>query len=233
VATPLRERIDLANTVMLYLLTVFVVALRLGRGPAVLAAFLAVGLFDFFFVPPRLAFAVEDSGYLITFTVMLVVGLITAQLAARVQRQATLAMARQWRTHRLYELARALTAAAATDELRRALDAYLEPMGYRAELLQPDAHGRLPGLHAHPALATLAQTAIVLGEPVNLASLGEADAPQAFVPVGGGAQALGVLALVPKNRERLKLDEEKDALMTAASLLAVTLQRLHPDGSGI
>ncbi|HVC12113.1 MAG TPA: hypothetical protein VNE59_10785 [Burkholderiales bacterium] len=66
-----------------------------------------------------------------------------------------------------------------------------------------------------------------------MANFGEPDAPQAFVPVGGGAQSQGVLALVPRNGERPELDEEKNALMTAASLLAATPQRLHPDGSGI
>ena len=52
-AAPLSGYFDLANIVMLFLLTVVLVAVRLGRGPAVLAAFVSVGLFDFFYVPPR------------------------------------------------------------------------------------------------------------------------------------------------------------------------------------
>ena len=48
--------------------------MRFGRGPAVLAAFLNVAAFDFFFVPPRLSFAVSDVQYLLTFAVMLGVG---------------------------------------------------------------------------------------------------------------------------------------------------------------
>ena len=61
---------------MLFLLTVVLVALRLGRGPAVLAAFVSVPAFDFFCVPPRLSFAVSDAQYLLTFAVMLAVALI-------------------------------------------------------------------------------------------------------------------------------------------------------------
>ena len=38
VLLPLRERLDVANIDMLFLLAVFVVAVRFGRGPAVLAA---------------------------------------------------------------------------------------------------------------------------------------------------------------------------------------------------
>uniref|UniRef100_UPI002FC7625F DUF4118 domain-containing protein n=1 Tax=Hydrogenophaga sp. TaxID=1904254 RepID=UPI002FC7625F len=54
--TPLLGVLELSNIVMLFLLAVVGVGLVFGRGPAVLAAFLGVGLFDFFFVPPRFTF---------------------------------------------------------------------------------------------------------------------------------------------------------------------------------
>jgi len=82
IATLLMPWVDPANIVMLFLLAVFLVAWLLGRGPALLAAFLAVGLFDFFFVLPHFSFAVADVQYLITFAVMLAVALVTGQLAA-------------------------------------------------------------------------------------------------------------------------------------------------------
>lgn len=67
---PLRDVVDAANIVMIYLLVVALVAVRLGSGPAVLAAFGGVALFDFFFVPPHFSMAVADAQYLITFAVM-------------------------------------------------------------------------------------------------------------------------------------------------------------------
>ena len=51
-ATPLRDVLDLANIVMLYLLAVLFAGVRLGRGPAAWAALLSVACFDFYFVPP-------------------------------------------------------------------------------------------------------------------------------------------------------------------------------------
>src|SRR5690606_18517249 len=65
-ATPMQPYLDLANIVMLFLLVEVLIAIRFGRGPAIMAAFLSVALFDFFFVPPRLSFAVGDIQYLIT-----------------------------------------------------------------------------------------------------------------------------------------------------------------------
>ena len=69
-----------ANTVMLFLAAVAYVAVRFGRGPAILASVLAVLAFDFFFVPPYLTFAVSDAQYVVTFGVMLVIGLIISTL---------------------------------------------------------------------------------------------------------------------------------------------------------
>ena len=73
---------------MLFLLGVVLVAVRFGRGPAALAAFLNVAAFDFFFVPPRFSFAVSDVQYLVTFAVMLGVGLLIGQLTAGLRFQA-------------------------------------------------------------------------------------------------------------------------------------------------
>ena len=54
-----------ANKAMVFLLAVFLVAVRWGRGPALLASVLCVLAFDFFFVPPYLTFAVSDAQYVI------------------------------------------------------------------------------------------------------------------------------------------------------------------------
>jgi K+-sensing histidine kinase KdpD len=66
----------------IYLLSVIVLSLRLGRWPAVAAAVLSAVAWNFFFVPPRLSFSVvhfDESLLLITY---FVVALIGGQLAA-------------------------------------------------------------------------------------------------------------------------------------------------------
>ena len=64
---PLAAHFDRSNIVAIFILTVVLVAVRFGRGPAALAAILSVVPFDFFFVPPRFSFAVSDVQYLLTF----------------------------------------------------------------------------------------------------------------------------------------------------------------------
>ena len=65
-----------ANIVMIFLAGVAFVAARMGRGPSIAAAIASVLVFDYFFVPPRLTFAVSDTQYVITFAVMLGIGLL-------------------------------------------------------------------------------------------------------------------------------------------------------------
>ena len=87
------RRFDSSSLIMIYLLGVAFVASRHGRGPSALAAGLSVALFDFFFVPPHLTFAVADTQYVVTFVVMLVVGLLISTLAIRARDQAEAAQA--------------------------------------------------------------------------------------------------------------------------------------------
>lgn len=95
---PLLGQFDLANIAMLFPLAVLFAAIRLGRGPAVFAAFLSVALFDFFFVHPHFTLAVSDLQYLLTFAVLLAVALTTAELVARLRRERDTAEARAQET---------------------------------------------------------------------------------------------------------------------------------------
>ncbi|HEX7701626.1 MAG TPA: DUF4118 domain-containing protein, partial [Kofleriaceae bacterium] len=65
------DRITIADQAMLFLPAILIAALG-GRGPSLVAAALSVAAFDFFFVPPRLTFAVSDMRSVVTFVVMFV-----------------------------------------------------------------------------------------------------------------------------------------------------------------
>jgi K+-sensing histidine kinase KdpD len=88
VGLTMQPRFDLVNIAMVYLLAVVVVALEFSHGPAVLASILSVAAFDVLFVPPRGTFTVDDVQYLLTFAIMLAVGLIISGLVRSIRRQA-------------------------------------------------------------------------------------------------------------------------------------------------
>ncbi len=104
IAMPLRPYLDIANIAMLFLLNVVVVAVKLGRHPAILTVFASVAALDFFFVPPYWTLVIGHMQYLFTFVVMLVVALTITYLTAGLRQQAREANNREQQTLTLYEL---------------------------------------------------------------------------------------------------------------------------------
>ncbi|MEO5350491.1 MAG: DUF4118 domain-containing protein [Magnetococcus sp. YQC-3] len=94
------------DLVMLYLLPIMTVAFRFGRGPALLASAFSVAAYDFFFVHPYLTFMVSDSQYVLTFTILFVVGIVISSLMTRIRQQEREARERERQTDALHRLGR-------------------------------------------------------------------------------------------------------------------------------
>jgi len=62
----------------------------------------------FFFVPPRLTFAVADSQYIITFVALFIVGVVISTLVTRARERAEVMRVREVQTASLYYLSRDL-----------------------------------------------------------------------------------------------------------------------------
>lgn len=224
---PLRDTLDLANAVMLLLLIVFLVALKLGRGPAVLAAFLSVALFDFFFVPPHLSFAVSDIYYLITFAVMLAVGLLTSGLTASVREEAERALQHDKETRDLYELARVLTGAAQLEQVTGALQAGLSRYGFNVRLYPLDSEHKLQ-LSNSPALERqLLQLAFDRGEAISSDADSPSRTPSLYLPLKAPMAMRGVMAITPAGELAAMTDSRRELFLTMASLGAIAIERLH------
>lgn len=101
-------RKELADVVMVYLLGNVVVATRFGFRAAVACGVLSVLAFDFIFTQPYLTFAVSDLRHIVTFGVMLLVGIVIATLTQRVRDQVEVARESERRTSLLYAMSREL-----------------------------------------------------------------------------------------------------------------------------
>ena len=224
---------DLANIVMVFLLAVVGIGVWLGRGPAVLAAFVNVAAFDFFFVPPRLSFAVSDVQYLLTFAVMLVVGLITGQLTAGLRFQARVATHREARSRALFEAARDLSNMLTIEQ---AVEVACKVVGreFRARVVvyAPDAQDRLQPLRAEADTAPgldlgTAQWALDHNLPAGLGTDTLAGSAWLYLPLKATMRTRGVLALRPEEPRFLLVPEQRQQLETFAALTAMALERVH------
>jgi two-component system sensor histidine kinase KdpD len=127
------------NIAMFYLLAVVVAAVRLGRKPATVTSLLGVLAFDYFFVPPRLTFAVTDSQYLITFAALFTVGIVISTLVTRARERAEAMRVRELQTASLYYLSRDLAAAAEIDMVMKAVVRNVEEaLNARVALFLPE-----------------------------------------------------------------------------------------------
>ncbi|MBS1156021.1 MAG: kdpD [Proteobacteria bacterium] len=226
ITLPFRDMLDLANAVMLFLLVVFLVALKLGRGPAVLAAFLSVALFDFFLVPPHFTFAVNDVLYLITFAVMLAIGLLTTELTANLQEEAERVRHHEQETRDLYELARSLTGAATLLQVTEAMQAYLVRSGFRARLFLLDNARKLDTQGCSVLEKQLLNLAMANAEMVTGESE-TASAPPLFLPLQAPMCVRGVMAVYPETTTLSPSGNRREFFMTLASLIAIAVERLH------
>jgi two-component system sensor histidine kinase KdpD len=230
VATPLLDVIELSNIVMLFLLAVVGVGLVHGRGPAVLAAFLGVALFDFFFVPPRFNFAVSDVEYLITFGVMLVVALVVGQLTAGLRQQAEAATQREHRVRSLYDMSRDLSAALLPTQVAEIGARFLVgEFGARSTLLVADEHDRLQAVDGGtaPVDPAVAQWAFDRGQEAGRGTDTLPASACLVLPLKAPMRVRGVLVIEPPGSTRPWGIEQRRLLQTCASLLAISLERIH------
>lgn len=233
IAEPLLRFIAPTNIAMVYLLNVVLVAWRFGRAAGALAAVLAVAAFDFVFVEPRWTFAVGDAQYLVTFVVMLVVGLLTGQLAAGLQAQARAAQERERRVRGLYVMSRELGAALVPEQVAEIGARFLRAeFGIASAVLTPplqpsggpEVLALLPGATAQPDLG-VAQWAFDHGQPAGQGTATLPASPCLMLPLVAPMRLRGVLAVDSAGRHWAP--EERELLDTCARLLAISLERIH------
>lgn len=237
VANGLLRFIAPTNIAMLYLLNVVGVALWFGRAPAALAALLGVAAFDFVFVEPRWSFAVGDAQYLVTFGVLLLVGLVIGQLAAGLQAQARAAQERERRVRGLYAMSRDLGAALVPEQVAEIATRFLRAeFGVASAVLTPPlsaSAGRevlavLPGASVQPDLG-VAQWAFDHAQAAGQGTDTLPASPCLMLPLTAPMRLRGVLAVEGRigEQKRRWSPEARELLDTCAALLAISLERIH------
>ena len=225
--------LDKANLVTLYLLGVVLIALFYGRRPSVFAALINVISFDLFFVQPHFSLAIMDMQYLVTFTVMLIVGVVVGNLTAGMRYQARIARYREQRTRHLYEMTKELGQALSTDDIGRTGYHFLNN-AFQAKscLLIPNAEGQLLPLkcEGHSAMQidnAIAKWSFDKRQPAGAGTDTLPSVPYQLQPITTADQTLAVLAIEPRNMRQLLIPEQQRMLQTFTGLIASALARLE------
>jgi two-component system sensor histidine kinase KdpD len=232
VLNAIRSGFDLANMAMLYMLTVLLVGVQWGRGPAIFAAILNVLAFDFFFIPPRFSFVPTDPQFFLTFGVMLMVGTIIGQLAGSIRFQARVASHRERRARTLYEFARDLAQLSTTSEVIEFSEDFMARHFHaRVAVLVPDTTGALVSPTSHgmnnPFDATTAQWAYDQSQQAGAGTDTLAGNEYLFIPLKSPSRTRGVLAVRPERSRDLMIPEQRHQFEIFAALVATALERVH------
>jgi len=240
-----RPVFDLANIVMVFLAAVVAVAMRHGRGPAALASVLSVALFAFFFVTPRFSFAVSDVQYLLTFAVMLAVGMLVGQLTAGLREQAEVAVQREAAARALYEAARELSAALTLDQIVSIGGRFVNAtFGGRCAFFFVGLDGRLgaPQIAKPEGAASMSNSAPsgmpnldrVLadwtyqhGQPAGTGTHTLPSGSVLYLPLKAPMAIRGVLAVEPETFHVLTQPDNRRQIDACATLIAIAIERVH------
>jgi two-component system sensor histidine kinase KdpD len=227
-AWPWRDLLDPANTAMLYVLAVAVVAARAGKGAAIATALLGSALLDFFFIYPHFTFTIGDAQHIVTLGVMLAVALIIGNLTLNLQREKEAALERERQSRALYQLASQLAGALTLEQVDELTRRFLQEtqachgllLMRQGEDVLPVAQARQPlsGKPYYAVQSALRQGAVqaTLDEPVQWL----------FLPLHGSTYIRGVLALSSSGTELLG-NERQPLFEAIAALLAASVERLH------
>jgi len=236
ISAGLTQIFDLANVVMLYLLAVVFIAIRFGRGASVLASFLSVASFDFFFVPPRFSFSVSDSQYLFTFAIMLAVSLIISNLMSNLRFQARIAHYRERRADALYTMTKSLSGALMIEQIIEISTEHVAPVFQaKVAVLLPDSHEKVrPPVSGGNVKSTLQELDTDVAQWVydnaQKAGLGTNTLPSnavLYIPLQAPMRTRGVLAIAPHDQHQIFQPEQQQLLDTFASQIALALERVH------
>lgn len=222
-----------ANTVMLFLAAVAYVAVRFGRSPSIFASVLAVLVFDFFFVPPYHTLAVASAQYVVTFGVMLVIGLLISTLTSRLKSQVESIRLRERRTSALFQLGKQLSAlygevflvSAAAKRITEMCGGEVAVYLRQSPGLPQLAFGYDTAIARHPVSVPAAQWAIEHGQFAGAGTNTLPNAAGLFVPLAASQAVLGAIAIRVPDTERLLDPDQRSLLEACANQLALALER--------
>ncbi len=222
-----------ANLVMVYLLAIVAIAARCGSTPSIAASVASVVIFDLLFTQPYYRITVYDSQYLVTFAVMLIVGLLASTLTSRIRYQADTARRNERRAEALYRLSRRLANTAKTLDLLRETEQIIsEVFDAHAVIYLPNSERMVRPILGHVAsfaasakeFAT-AQWVLDHNEPAGAGTNTLPSSEALYIPLSTPDNVAGVMAIQPsKANQQLSVDASQ-LLETYATQIAFAIER--------
>ncbi|MBF0322597.1 MAG: DUF4118 domain-containing protein, partial [Magnetococcales bacterium] len=195
---PLTHHLMLANILVLYLLLVFLVAVKIGRRLSILVSILSLFAFAYYFVPPHQSFNIVDQQYWLILGFMLTISLITTHLTTGLHIQVAITENRERRIRSLYELSSALTGIVTRDQVVAPCSHFADVnFNAKASIILPDHNNRLfsDSYHQEPLDIRMAQTVYEQKKDAPAGALFHRHDRLLYIPLPGSKKNHGILVL--------------------------------------
>jgi two-component system sensor histidine kinase KdpD len=219
-----------ADLAMIFLLSVLGAGLAFGLWPAVTAAAAAALVYNFFFLEPRLSFAIGHATDVLTFIVFFVVAMTTGWLTGRIRDQSRRTSARASAIAALLASSRRLSGSATRADTAHALADQISAAGNAKAIVLLPKGEEIEAVAGAPTLEVLGAAAMAAArwawEKGEAAGHGTGTLPQTswtFWPLQGVRERVGV-AGVEADALRPGSDEEK-LVLALLDQGAVALER--------
>ena len=199
-----------------------------------MCSFLSVLGFDFFFVPPRFSFTVEEAQYIVTFIVMFLVALVISHLANRLRQQAQVARYQERQATAMHSLSRQLAGTRGMEKIFQVtVHTFSEIFDCPVMALVPNGQGKLKVIAGDPSSVLyqdiakeikIAHLAYDSGQITGLGAQSSPTSENLYVPIRAADSTLGVLVLRPADRDRFRHPEQLNLLESLVKQVALSLE---------
>lgn len=222
-----------ANLLVVYLIGIVVLAVRVGRGPALVGASLSVLAFDSLFLRPSIEISASDTQYFVTLAVMVALAVLISDQSQRIRKQARAARKRERWTAALYALSRELAGATRVDDVLSISARHLGALFDSAVgALLPDDTGRLVTRFTSlcPSDNSLDASDISrwVWERSEPAGPGTSNFPEAnawYLPLVASHQTVGILVMRPHRTPLDDLQALRPLAEQCATRVALAIER--------
>lgn len=218
----------------LFLLGVLGVGLVSTIGPTFFVAALSALVWNYFFIPPRLTFAVNEPEDGVLIFIYLVAALVTGYLTSRVRAHERILRDREDRTNALFEVSQDIAGSRLKEEFLAKINARVgRLLDGECRILLASQESKLAvsekkSYSPHPPLSEKEQAVAVWafesGKVAGWSTETLSESNALYVPLKAPDETVGVLVYQPRTKRKLNLERE-NILHSIASQLAVSLQR--------
>lgn len=220
------------NIAMFLLLPIIVSSIIWETRVGLFTALVAVGLFDFFLIPPYLTFRVADLKYMPSFFVFIIISLILSFLSKGIRWQNETTRHRERFLSALYSFSREIMTAGNLEEILGKASTHIsEAFQSDVVILLPDENNQLQVREKQGEIVfDEKEKAVALWVYKNGQVAGKntqtlASANWHYLPLKAEEATFGVLGFTPNNQEGFLSSEQQRLLESFSNIIAMYLKR--------